>query len=203
MRVFVALMLIAGAQLAHAQDRIFRCGSEYTNNVSLALAQGCIELKREPVQTTMPQSAQGTGNIWEDTYGPNAAKRPPGGTTVQPSTSSWEQAYGPNAGSTNAPTGSGGAAADAPGWFGISIVLTAVSSGLIAVLLTQRSKLGSGYLPAALSAYAFWILVTGGVFAGARALIAQTPSSGLALALLAGAWAAAAAAVARLVWKAR
>ena len=39
--IFLSLSLAAAAPLAWAQDKIYRCGNEYTNNATLAKERGC------------------------------------------------------------------------------------------------------------------------------------------------------------------
>lgn len=69
------ILIVALAPLAWAQDRIYRCGNEYTNNASLAKERGCKLVEGGNVtvlQSTRPNAS-----------GPSAA---PSGAATSPAT---------------------------------------------------------------------------------------------------------------------
>jgi hypothetical protein len=83
MKTASLLFMIAslGAFHAHAQERVWRCGNEYTNNAAIAQQRGCKVMEGgnvTVVQGTRPSAASG-GN----SSGPAAARAPAGSPRVE------------------------------------------------------------------------------------------------------------------------
>ena len=75
-KFFVLSLLLAAAGAASAQDVIYRCGNEYTNNVSQAKAKGC-----KPVDGSGVTVIHGTRPATPASSGATSAKPKSAGTS--------------------------------------------------------------------------------------------------------------------------
>ncbi|AMM25706.1 hypothetical protein [Variovorax sp. PAMC 28711] len=86
----VSLLLLmaslAGLQVAHAQERVWRCGNEYTNNAADAQKRGCKVMEGGNltiVQGTRPSGASSGGGAAAGSSSSSAARAPAGSPRVE------------------------------------------------------------------------------------------------------------------------
>ncbi len=80
------LASLAGLQAAHAQERVWRCGNEYTNNAADAQKRGCKVMEGGNltiVQGTRPAGAAPTAGASTGSSPSSAARAPAGSPRVE------------------------------------------------------------------------------------------------------------------------
>lgn len=74
---------LAGLQVAHAQERVWRCGNEYTNNSAEAQRRGCKVMEGGNVtivQGTRPSGGASASSSSSSSSSPSSAARAPAGS---------------------------------------------------------------------------------------------------------------------------
>jgi hypothetical protein len=79
--IFLAASLIALPALA--QERVWRCGNEYTNNATVAQQKGCKVLEGGNVTVVQGTKASGGGSASSGSSGSSAARAPAGSPRVE------------------------------------------------------------------------------------------------------------------------
>jgi len=80
--IFLAGSLLAVALPASAQERVWRCGNEYTNNATVAQQKGCKVLEGGNVTVVQGTKPSGAGSASSGS-GPAAARAPAGSPRVE------------------------------------------------------------------------------------------------------------------------
>ncbi len=84
--LFLLMASLAGLQTAHAQERVWRCGNEYTNNAADAQKRGCKVMEGGNltiVQGTRPSGASSGGGAAAGSSSSSAARAPAGSPRVE------------------------------------------------------------------------------------------------------------------------
>ncbi|MDH6595245.1 hypothetical protein M2165_005134 [Variovorax sp. TBS-050B] len=86
MKIASLIFLVAGslaALPALSQDRVWRCGNEYTNNATVAQQKGCKLLEGGNVTVVQGTKPSGGGSAGTGSSAPSAARSPAGSPRVE------------------------------------------------------------------------------------------------------------------------